>query len=514
MPYRVLVANRGEIAIRIAKTVREMGLTPLGIYTKEDVYSLHRRFMFEDREVSSYLDIKDIVDVAVEMGADAVHPGYGFLSENPEFAGEVLRKGLVFVGPSPQIIGMAGDKTAAKVYAEKMGIPTLPWTEASKLEDVVEFARVHGYPVIIKAAGGGGGRGSRVVWREKDVETAFEVARKEAERAFKDPRLFVEPYIAKAKHIEVQVIGDGSTVVHLFERECSIQRRFQKIVEEAPSPSLNPDERGKVHEYAVALASGLRYVNAGTVEFVFDVDRREFYFMEINTRIQVEHPVTEMITGIDIVKKQIEVALYGVLDLRQSDITRRGHAIEVRIYAENPLTGEPSPGRITRYVEPVGPGVRVDTGVTEGSIVTDRYDPLISKLIVWGPDRFVALRRLEKALSEYIIEGVSTNIKQLKLMIASAEFVNASYTTAFYEKNEAYLKSKLLDEATLHSVIASALLEFKDEGCKTLLRKTRGLKEILETPRAEKLKRSAWYYYVVLRGAIERAKQRRIVKKP
>lgn len=509
MPYRVLIANRGEIAVRIAKTLRDIGFIPLGVYTKEDAESLHRRFMVEDREISSYLEIKEIVDVAVELGADGVHPGYGFLSENPEFAQEVLRKGLIFIGPPPSIISMAGDKIAAKVYAERLNIPTLPWSEISGPDDVIEFAKVHGYPVLIKAAGGGGGRGTRIVWREEEVENKVEVAKKEAEKAFKDSRLFVEPYLTRAKHIEVQILGDGSNQIHLFERECSVQRRFQKIVEEAPSPSLTSNERERLYEYALTLAYGLKYVNAGTVEFLFDMNRREFYFMEMNTRLQVEHPVTEMITGVDIVRKQVEIAFYHVLDLRQSDVVSRGHAIEVRIYAENPLTGEPSASTITRYVEPTGPGIRVDSGVTCGSTISDKYDLMISKLVAWGPDRTSALSRLIRALNEYVIEGIQTNIAVLKQLVTTEEFKDATYTTRFYEDLEQRFKERLLDDLLVHSVIASALVEYDDEVARsTLLRKSTGVRRILETGDASRFKRSAWYYYVALRGAVERARVR------
>ena len=504
MPTRVFIANRGEIAIRIARTLLESGYVPVGIYEADDVDSLHRRFLVDDVQVSSYLNIREIVNAAVELGAEAVHPGYGFLSENPEFAREVTRKGLVFIGPSPNTIAFAGDKLASKIYAEKLEVPTLPWMDVQDEKDVVEFTRIHGYPVVIKAAGGGGGRGIRIVRSEKDVETAIKSARAEAERAFKDARLYVEPYIENAKHIEVQILGDGDNIVHLYERECSLQRRFQKVIEEAPSPSLTNSEKQKAFEYAITLAKGFKYTNAGTVEFVFDVKRRELYFMEINARLQVEHPVTEMVTRVDIVKKQVEVALYSVLDLKQGNVECRGHAIEARIYAENPYTGEPSPGVIKRYREPGGPGIRVDSGVTEGSRVSDRYDPLIAKVIAWGPSRQISLQRLENALREYVVEGISTNIPLLKQVIRTPWFTSAEYTTRDLERELHVLRNKILEDTKVHAIILSTILEFGDAGAKVYLRKEKLMEHLLRKESVSSIKRRAWYYYVNLKSALER----------
>ncbi|MGC8982186.1 MAG: biotin carboxylase N-terminal domain-containing protein [Desulfurococcaceae archaeon] len=508
MPYKVLIADRGEAAVRIARTLRADGYIPLGIYTKEDGESLHRRFVAGDKEVSSYLDVKDIVRAAAELGADAVHPGYSLLGENPDFASEVLRKGMTFIGPPPSIIKTARDKVSSKTYAEKMGIPTLPWTEVERPEDVLEFASAHGYPVIIKPATGSRGVGLRIAWSEREVEAAFESARKEAEKAFKNPRLYVEVYLPRAKHIEVQVLGDGSHVVHLGERECSLQRGFQKIVEEAPSPSLTPEERNKIYEYAVLLAERLKYVGIGAIEFLFDVEKREFYFIEVNVGLQPEHSVTEMITGVDVVKKQVEIALFKTLDLKQSDVGFRGHAIEVKIYAENPYTGEPSLGRVTAYSEPAGPGIRVDPGIAAGSNVVEASGSFVSKLVAWGPDRPAAIKRLENALREYVIEGVVTNLRLLKHVISSPEFLQATYTTRFLEERAGYFREKLAEEALLHSVVAVALVEAGDESAKTLLHKPGLVERVLESERARSLKRSAWYYYMALKSSIERAKFR------
>jgi len=289
---KILIANRGEIAIRIARSVYEMGFIPIGIYTEQDVNSLHRRYMYEDKMVPSYLDINSIIEVAEEMGADAIHPGYGFLSENPVFASRVMSRGIRFIGPSPEIIKLAGDKIKAKEIAREAGVPTLDWIIAEDPKDVLEFGREVGYPLLIKAAGGGGGMGIRIVRDPGEVDRLFEQARREAENAFKDPRLYVEPYIENARHIEVQIIGDGSRVVHLYERDCSIQRRYQKIVEEAPSPILSPEEREAIIGKALDLAEHLKYDNAGTFEMIYDLKTRRFYFMEINARLRVEHPVT------------------------------------------------------------------------------------------------------------------------------------------------------------------------------------------------------------------------------
>lgn len=504
MPYRVMIANRGEIAVRIARTLLENGYIPVGIYEHDDEDSLHRKFMAEDIEVSSYLDIKEVVNAAVELGADAVHPGYGFLSENPEFAREVVRKGILFIGPSPDIMALSGDKLAAKTLAEKLGVPTLPWTVIEGVEDIVEFARVHGYPVIIKAAGGGGGRGVRAVWSEKEAESSYKTARIEAERAFKDPRLYVEPLVQRAKHIEIQILGDGDNIIHLYERECSIQRRYQKVIEEAPSPSLTEEERNTLYNYALTLARGLRYVNAGTVEFLFDVDNRRFYFMEINSRLQVEHPVTEMITGVDIVKKQVEIAFYSTLDLKQGDIKREGNAIEARIYAESPYSNEPSVGKITRYQEPGGPGIRIDSGVIEGSRITGRYDSLILKIISWGPSRAISINRLDRALSELVIEGVSTNVSLIRQIIRSRDFANATYITKFLSDSYSVLREKILEDAKIHSIIAASLMEFDDKSIEVYTRRERKIKQVLSSEKVSSLKRYAWYYYASIRGALER----------
>lgn len=504
MSKRILIADRGEIAIRIARTLIENGYIPVGIYVADDVDSLHRKFLAEDVEVSNYLDIKEVINAALELGAEAVHPGYGFLSENPEFAREVIRKGLVFVGPSPNVMALSGDKLASKIYAEKLEVPTLPWAEVHRPEDVAEFAKVHGYPVIVKAASGSGYRGIRVIWGEKEVEFSVKSAKAEAEKAFKDPRLYVEPYLEYAKHIDVQILGDGDNIIHLYERECSVQRKFQRLVDEAPSPSLTATEKERLYEYALTLARGLRYVSAGTVEFIFDVKKRELYFTEISAGLQAGHPITEMITRVDIVKKQIEVALYSVLGLKQSDLKPEGHAIGVHVYAENPYTGEPFSGTIRRYKEPNGPGIRVDSGVTEGSRINEKYGLLVAKVVAWGPDRYSSIQRLERALGEYIIEGISTSIPLLRQIIKTPEFVNANYTMSYLDKELSNMYSKILEDAKVHAVILSALLEYNDPGAKVYSRKESLIEHVLKSERVSSIKRHAWYYYINLKTSLER----------
>jgi pyruvate carboxylase subunit A len=502
MPMRILIANRGEIAVRIARSIIEMGHTPLGVYTSIDVNSLHRRFVHEDAEVSSYLDIDEIVEAAIHLGADAIHPGYGFLSENSEFARRVINKGLTWIGPSPEAIDRAGDKLGLKETAMKLGIPTLPYTLVRDASDIEEFAREHGYPVILKAAGGGGGIGMRVIHDGSEIESKLELSLMEVGRAFKDTRVYVEPYLDKSKHIEIQVIGDGENVIHLYERECSIQLRYQKIIEEAPSPSISPDERRDIVNTAVELMRALRYDNAGTVEFIFDVKKRRFYLMEVNARIQVEHPVTEMVTGIDIVKMQVEVAFERALGLRQDDISLRGHSIEARIQAVNPLDFSGSPGHITRLIEPSGPGVRVDSGAVAGSYVSIDYNPLISKVIVYGSDRDEALKRLRRALDEYVIEGVQTNIPFIKAVLASEDFKNSTHTTRFVEENMDMLKKKIEEELAAQA-LATAVVSFVKPDFNKVFRARRVVERSPES-RVEEVKRRAWTYWSLARSKLKR----------
>lgn len=503
MSFRIFIANRGEIAIRIARTALENGFVPIGVYTKEDEQSLHRKYLKEDKEVSSYLDIEEIVEAAQELGADALHPGYGFLSENPEFAREVARRNIAFIGPSPSAMELSGDKLKAKEVASRLGIPTLPWLIVKDEKDVMEFAREHGFPLLIKAVGGGGGKGIRLLRENDDVGKIIEIASKEAEKAFKDPRVYVEPFIENVKHIEVQILGDGENIIHLFERECSVQRRFQKIIEEAPSPFLTSVERDLITRHAVELATAIRYSNAGTVEMLFDMRSRRHYFMEVNARLQVEHPVTEMITGLDIVLKQIEITMYKVLDLKQSNISMRGHAVEARIYAENPLQEEPSTGIVRYYREPSGPGVRVDSSIETGSKVSAEFDPMIAKLIAWGPDRRTALLRLERGLKEFIIDGLLTNIPLVREIIKHGEFVNGVYTTKFYSQYADLFRREVEKKIREEALVITGLQELAGKDVRKFLQSSKKLAEE-HGESIDKLKRKAWYYYVSTRERLRK----------
>ncbi len=512
MTFRILIANRGEIAVRVARSVKELGYIPLGIYTRIDKGSVHRRFMVEDAEVASYLDMDEIIEAAIRLGADAIHPGYGFLSENPLFAEKVVKKGLIFIGPPPEIMRLAGDKVEAKKKAEEAGIPTLPFKTVEEPEDIEEFAEEHGYPLIIKAVGGGGGMGMRVVRNSDEIGDGLEQARKEAEAAFKDPRLYVEPYIENPKHIEVQILGDGDNIVHLFERDCSVQRRHQKIIEEAPAVILSAKERRAMLGDAVELMKHIGYVGAGTVEMLYDMRRKRHYFMEINARLQVEHPVTEMITGIDIVKQQIRIALEGYLSLRQRSIHMHGHSIEARINAENPITLMPSPGTVTRYLEPSGPGVRVDSGIAYGAVVPGEYNPLIAKLITWGIDRKEAINRLNRALNEYLILGIQTNIPLLKAIINNPVFRRGLHTTRFIEEQKEWFNNYIQRIEILHAAILTAVASKASVKIKSkIISGTRFASYIDGTthPHRESIKRKAWVYWVLLRSRVSRKKRRR-----
>jgi acetyl/propionyl-CoA carboxylase alpha subunit len=517
LTFRILIANRGEIAIRIARSVRELGYKPIGIYTAIDKDSLHRRFMAEDTDVASYIDIDEVIDAAIRMGADAIHPGYGFLSENPVFAKTVISKGLIFIGPPPEVMELAGDKVRAKEEATKAGIPTLPWMNISDPKDILEFGREHGYPLLIKAVGGGGGMGMRIVREPREAEKYYEQARKETENAFRDPRLYVEPYIEAPKHIEVQILGDGENIIHLYERDCSVQRRYQKIIEEAPASILSSRERKSILSDAVELMRQIGYVSAGTVEMLYDPVKKKHYFMEINARLQVEHPVTEMITGIDIVKHQILIAINGQLELKQNKIKTIGHAIEARINAENPVTLLPSPGTIVSYLEPSGPGVRVDSGVTQGSRVPGEYNPLIAKLIVWGRDRLEAISRLRRALNEYVITGIQTNIPLLKAIVDNPVFRKGAHTTRFIEEESENIKRYIRGIEVIHSVLLSALAYKAPPKVKAKIVSGTRLASYIDGnvhPHREAIKRKAWVYWVLLRSRVTKGRKSGLKRNP
>jgi acetyl-CoA carboxylase biotin carboxylase subunit len=439
---KLLVANRGEIAVRIIRAARELGLVTVQAHSEADRDSLAVSLADEAVEIGpphaakSYLNIAAILNSAKMTGADAIHPGYGFLAENADFADAVERAGLAFVGPAVQTIRLMGDKVAARTAAAAAGIPTVPGSRGRvETADVARAAvRETGFPVMIKAAAGGGGRGIRVARDADEFERLMPQARGEAQAAFGDGGVYLERFIPKARHIEVQVLGDGERVIHCFERDCSLQRRRQKVWEEAPSPSLPADIRERLCASAVALAQSVHYRGAGTLEYLYDEDARRFYFLEMNTRIQVEHPVTEAITGIDLVREMILIAGGTPLRFAQADVTSRGHAIEVRINAEDPSKGfVPSPGRIDALRIPGGPGVRFDHMLYPGYIVPPFYDSLLGKLIVWDEDREHALVRLQRALGELEVAGVATT-KPLHEALARNPYVKAAgFHTGFLE---------------------------------------------------------------------------------
>ena len=436
---RVLIANRGEIAVRVIRSCRELGIETVAIFSEPDRESLHVRLADQayalggETSAESYLVSEKVLAAAKASGADAIHPGYGFLSENPDFVRAVEAAGINFIGPRPQAMEQMGEKTRARRVMQAAEVPVVPGSEA--LADGTEaatFAAEIGLPVMVKAAAGGGGKGMRRVDDPSAVAKAFDAARSEAKKSFGDDRVYVEKFLQRPRHIEVQILADRhGNCVHLFERECSIQRRHQKVIEEAPSPFLDAGLRAQMGAVAVQAAKAVDYVGAGTVEFLCDADRN-FYFLEMNTRLQVEHPVTEWITGLDLVALQIRIAEGHALPFAQEDLAIGGNAIEARIYAEDPQSGFlPAPGKIEHLHVPAGPYVRDDSGVVFGSEVTPLYDPMISKLSVWGEDRDQALARLDRALAEYKVIGVTTNISFLRRVLAEPTFQSGDFDTGF-----------------------------------------------------------------------------------
>ncbi|MGE0501675.1 MAG: acetyl-CoA carboxylase biotin carboxylase subunit [Rhizobiaceae bacterium] len=437
---RVLVANRGEIALRVIRACRELGIETVAVFSEADRGSLPTRLA--DRAVcighsaaaKSYLNGPGIVGTAVAFGADAIHPGYGFLSENATFAALCEEQGIVFVGPRAETIRQMGDKIAAREAAKVAGIPTTPGSDGAVGDPsmAADVARAVGFPVLIKAAAGGGGRGMRVVRTRDDLANMVTEASREALAAFGDGSIYVEKYMENIRHVEVQVLGDGKDVIHLGERDCTVQRRNQKLVEEAPCVALDKGLRNELCDAAVRLCRSVGYSSAGTVEFIFDQDERRFYFIEMNTRIQVEHPVTEMITGIDLVKQQLRIAAGEPLGLRQEDVRFRGHSVECRINAENHLEGfRPAPGQVSVYSAPGGPGVRVDSHLETGATVPPFYDALLAKVVCWGEDRDEALRRIDRALREMRVEGVHTTLPFHRDLVNHPAFVSGSFSTRF-----------------------------------------------------------------------------------
>ena len=463
---KILVANRGEIAVRVVRALRELGIASVAAYSDADRGSLAVRLADEAAYVGrspsseSYLRIDRILDAAKHHGAEAIHPGYGFLSENAEFAEACAAAGIVFIGPPAEAIRKLGSKTAARQLAIAAGAPVVPGTERalSGWEEARAAASSLGYPVLLKASAGGGGKGMRRVDGESELQSALRDAASEAGRAFGNSAVYVEKLVDEPRHIEIQILGDHhGHLIHLGERECSIQRRHQKVIEECPSPlmSTHPDLRQKMGQAALKVARAAGYTNAGTVEFLVDRDAN-FYFLEVNTRLQVEHPVTELATGLDLVEWQLRIAAGERLTLRQEDITWRGSAIECRIYAEDPDHDfMPAPGNIVHLSEPSGPGIRLDSGIFEGWNVPLEYDPLLAKLAAWGPTRETAIRRLDRALSEYVLTGVRNNIAFFREVLADAEFREGRLSTSFLER---YFKRRKKTEADPEAEAAAALV--------------------------------------------------------
>ncbi|HEY5211346.1 MAG TPA: acetyl-CoA carboxylase biotin carboxylase subunit [Stellaceae bacterium] len=456
MFQKLLIANRGEIACRVIRTARRMGIATVAVYSDADADALHVRDADEAVRIGpaaprdSYLNGAAIIDAARQMGARAVHPGYGFLAENADFAAAVATAGLVFVGPSADAIRAMGSKAAAKQLMELAGVPVVPGYHGDDQhpERLADAARQIGYPVLIKAWAGGGGKGMRVVERPGELAAALAGAQREALSAFGDDRVLIEKYLERPRHIEVQVFGDRfNNVVHLHERDCSVQRRHQKVIEEAPAFALDPSMRRALHEAAVTAARAVRYVNAGTIEFI--VEGTDFYFMEMNTRLQVEHPVTEMITGLDLVEWQLRVAAGEALPLEQDQITARGHAVEARVYAEDPERDFlPATGTLVRLrAPPPAPDLRIETGVREGDRVTPFYDPMIAKLVAWGADRAAAIHRLADGLSQYRIAGVTTNRDFLLRLTRQPDFIDGAVDTGFIPRHRIALAAPAAPEA-------------------------------------------------------------------
>jgi acetyl-CoA carboxylase biotin carboxylase subunit len=467
---KILIANRGEIAVRIMHACRELGIRTVAVYSDADKDSAHVQFADEVVHIGaaspkeSYLNADVLLRAALSSQADAIHPGYGFLSENASFATAVDSAQLTFIGPSADSIRAMGDKAESKIRMKKAGVPTVPGAEGlESFSDFEQAADEIGYPILVKASAGGGGKGMRIVWDANDLPEEINAARREALHAFGDDRLLIEKYLADAHHIEFQVFGDKhGHLVHLFERECSVQRRHQKIIEETPSPLLTPELRKQMGEAAVKAAQAVNYYNAGTIEFIFNPSDSSFYFLEMNTRLQVEHPVTELTTGLDLVRWQIRVAAGERFPYSQEQLTQRGHAIECRIYAEDPANGFlPSTGKLLQYIEPRGPGIRVDSGFRAGDEVTHFYDPMLAKLIVHAENRGAVTQKMGAALREFIVHGVVTNIDFMQAVLSHPDFANGKVSTRWVETNleSDSLLSAEREQAPSFHIIAAALAD-------------------------------------------------------
>jgi acetyl-CoA carboxylase, biotin carboxylase subunit len=471
---KILIANRGEIALRIIRACREMNIKTVAVYSEADKTSPHTKYadeayyIGESPSSESYLNKNKIISLAHKVGADALHPGYGFFSENADFIQEIEKTGITFIGPSSYSVKMMGNKTSARKLMSQYKVPIVPGT-TSPINSVIEgidAALKIGYPILLKAAAGGGGKGMKLVVSKNDFTSSFESVQREALKYFADDSIYIEKYIENPKHIEVQIFGDKfGNYVHIFERECSIQRRHQKIIEEAPSSFVENNTRNKITEAAINAAKACGYYNAGTIEFLMDKESN-FYFLEMNTRLQVEHPVTEMISGLDLVKEQINVAAGKKLSFSQGDIHINGHSIEARIYAEDPENNFlPSTGKLLEFLIPSGPGIRIDAGFSRGSLISLYYDPLIAKLTSWGMTRLEAIERLKRALGEFQIAGVTTNIPLLKAICNNLNFIKGNYDINFIEReftNEIQNSKASSDEVENAVVIIASMLKVRN----------------------------------------------------
>lgn len=468
---KILIANRGEIALRVIHTCKELGIKTVAVYSRPDATSPHvlhadeSVFIGEAASSESYLAIDKIIEAVKKTGADAIHPGYGFLSENAAFAERCQKEGIIFIGPKAKSMTLMGDKTSARELASMLGIPTPPGLE-TELKDIEEASRIAdeiGYPILVKAAAGGGGKGMRIVYERSEFESGIKAAKSEAKNAFGDDRIYIEKYLEEPRHVEFQIMADThGNVLHIFDRECSIQRRHQKVIEEAPCSILTPELRQEMAECAIKAAKGCDYIGAGTIEFLLD-KHMNFYFLEMNTRLQVEHPVTEMISGLDLVALQILVAEGKPLPFTQEDLEIKGHSIECRIYAEDSVDNfMPSTGLLKKHRIPTGDGVRVDAGVEEGQEVTIHYDPMISKLTVYGKDREHAIKRMLRALSEYEIAGCKTTIPFCEFTLNHPSFVSGKYDTHFIKDH--YVNAPLADKPSDEILaLTASLLKLNSE---------------------------------------------------
>jgi acetyl-CoA carboxylase biotin carboxylase subunit len=475
---KVLISNRGEIAVRIIKACQELGVRTVAIYSDVDKDSPHVNLADEaiglgdPTPIESYLNIPKIIKIGREVNANAIHPGYGFLAENPDFAKSCNDVGIKFIGPTPEVISLMGDKIVAKTTMQKAGVPIIPGYHGIKQDDatLIKEGKKIGFPLLVKAAAGGGGKGMRIVHSETILKESIEGAKRESKSAFGDATVFLEKYLDKPRHIEFQILADEhGNVIHLFERECSIQRRHQKIIEETPSPIMTPSLRKKMGAAAVAAAKAAGYTNAGTVEFMVD-GNLNFYFMEMNTRLQVEHPITEMTTGIDLAKWQLKIASGEKLTLKQSDLIQRGHAIECRIYAEDPANGFlPSVGKLEKVEAPSGPNIRDDSGIYTGMQVTPYYDPMLSKIVTYAENREENISKMIWALSHYVVLGVTTNIPFLKKVLEYKEFKKGNITTHFIDN---YFKDWTVakDGLPIDAVIALAVYDSMHQKSQDIVR--------------------------------------------